>query len=98
MLVLLHAACGIPLQDTIVVTYQRALFLWRRWFFGLSLVSLEESFYLDDLQVIFGPAHISAVKLAAIGLEFYHGTLPLQSSAQQAMCNGSNLDAAVTAR
>ena len=46
---MLHAAC---LQDTIVVTDQRVLFLWRMWMFGMSLVSREESFYLDDLQVI----------------------------------------------
>lgn len=25
--------------------------LWRRWFCGTSLTSMEESFYLDDLQV-----------------------------------------------
>jgi hypothetical protein len=34
-----------------VVTDQRVLFLWRRWLFGMSLMSCEESFYLDDLQV-----------------------------------------------
>jgi hypothetical protein len=34
-----------------VVTDQRVLFLWRRWLCGMSLTSIEESFYLDDLQV-----------------------------------------------
>ena len=38
-------------QDSIVVSSQRVLFLWRRWCCGMSLASLEESFYLDDLQV-----------------------------------------------
>jgi hypothetical protein len=41
------------LQDSMVVTDQRVLFLWRRWLCGMSLVSMEESFYLDDLQVIY---------------------------------------------
>jgi hypothetical protein len=40
------------LQDSMVVTDQRVLFLWRRWLCGMSLVSCEESFYLDDLQVL----------------------------------------------
>jgi hypothetical protein len=44
--------CRLYLQDTIVVTDQRVLFLWRLWMFGMSLVSQEQSFYLDDLQVI----------------------------------------------
>jgi signal transduction histidine kinase len=35
-----------------VVTDQRVLFLWRRWLCGMSLVSMEESFYLDDLQFV----------------------------------------------
>jgi hypothetical protein len=39
------------LQDSMVVTDQRVLFLWRRWFCGMSLMSMEEAFFLDDLQV-----------------------------------------------
>ena len=38
-----------------VVTDQRVLFLWRRWLCGMSLMSMEESFYLDDLQVVTVP-------------------------------------------
>jgi len=47
-----HICGAYRVEDSMVVTDQRVLFLWRRWLFGMSLMSCEESFYLDDLQFV----------------------------------------------
>lgn len=48
-----HVRCCSPglLQDNMVVTNQRVLFLQRQWVWGLCFASHEEAFYLDDLHV-----------------------------------------------
>lgn len=39
------------LQDNMVISNQRVLFLRRQWVWGLCFASHEEAYYLDDLQV-----------------------------------------------
>lgn len=47
-----------PVQDNMVATNARVLFLWRQWVWGLCFASHEEAFYLEDLQVRAGDAAV----------------------------------------